>query len=232
MAKRASCGLGLGLTALAFALAACTASPDPGASQQAGPSATGSASDSSSSGASTQASGPPASSTPPASASALATDPNTGSKVEVDAQGRVSRAPGQAGTLTEPNNNKAAFTITVASSRRLNGCVMRGFGDKLTPERGGFVEVKVSATLSKASPEEQVGLTAESFVPLDAKGKPLAASAWSQSAEGCEIKNPLDILVEAGGTSQGELMLDVPKGTVSIAFDPEGAKGWTWPLSK
>lgn len=231
----------VGIVALGASLAACTPSTegtqdtDAAANTSSVGGSSGTAdvtapsSDSAEGGSSAPASSPTG---PPPSASALATDPNTGAKVESDAEGRVKRNLGQAGTLTEPKSDKAAFTIAVSQPRELSSCIMRGFGDKLTPEHGRFVEVKISATLSKAAAEEQVGLTAQSFVPLDAKGKPLAESAWSQSAEGCEIKNPLDLVVLAGETSRGELMLDVPKGTAAVAFDPEGSKGWSWPLRK
>lgn len=210
-------------------LSGCTAPNEGGQPTSTSPSTSSSALPT---GASAPTGGAATSSTtaPPQTASALSSDPVSGTKVEVDAQDRVRKQLGQAGTLTEKQGNAAAFTISVSSPAVLDHCTMRGFGDRLTPEHGTFVRIHVKASLSKTSPDRNVDLMSTSFVPVDAQGQPLAQNAWSQAAEGCEVKDNLDIMVLAGESAEGNLLLDVPTGTVAIAFDPGGAKGWSWPL--
>lgn len=223
-------GLGVGLGVLTLAgVPACTPSAPPTPVTQPAQ-ATGAPASPTQEPTGGGSSVPSAPTSPTPSASALQTHPDTGEKVEVDGHDRVRKLMGQAGTLSEATSNQAAFALTVSKPVRLAHCTMRGFGDRLTPKNGTFVRIHVKATLSKTLADHSVDLTSAAFVPVNANGDALAANAWSEAAEGCTVRDAVDIMVLAGETAQGQLILDIPKDTASIAFDPEGSKGWSWRL--
>jgi hypothetical protein len=162
---------------------------------------------------------------------ALTKDPTSGKKIATDSKGRIHKRPGQTGALTATDGKTTELSMTILSTTTRSSCTMRGFGNKLSPEHGKFVDVNARAVLAESAGKASIDLSASSFGPLGARDKPLAKHAWSEAAEGCTVSSGLDMLMTGGHSSTGHVMLDVPQGTTAIAFDPGGTPGWVWPLN-
>ncbi|MGP9650501.1 hypothetical protein ACT3TP_08450 [Glutamicibacter sp. AOP38-B1-38] len=162
------------------------------------------------------------------------TDPQTGEKVMVDSQAQVVKALGEAGKLTVEGQTQPSFEITVHSAEVLDSCILRGYGERITPENGAFLLIEVSASLASSAAEavaEEIAL-----MPLDASvfgTSPGANRAVSYdvdtiAAYSCEVNGALDIAVGAGDQVRGKLVLDVPDASGQVVYDPEKTGGWTW----
>ncbi|MGP9490247.1 hypothetical protein CIK76_13205 [Glutamicibacter sp. BW80] len=162
------------------------------------------------------------------------TDPQTGEKVMVDSQAQVVKALGEAGKLTVAGETQPSFEITVHSVEVLDSCILRGYGERITPENGAFLLLEVSASLAASAAEavaEEIAL-----MPLDASvfgTSPGANRAVSYdtdtiAAYSCEVDGALDIAVGAGDQVRGKLVLDVPDASGQVIYDPEKTGGWTW----
>lgn len=163
-----------------------------------------------------------------------ATDPQTGDKVYVDSEYQVVKELGEPGKLTVEGEKTPTFEITVNKVQVLDSCILRGFGDTITPENGTFLLLDVSATLAASASEavdEELAI-----MPLDAsvfgvspgENRNVNYDVSTTASYSCELEDALDVAVGAGNTIEGQVMLDSPYSSGQVVYDPEKTGGWTW----
>lgn len=163
---------------------------------------------------------------------ALATEPDGGDPVALDAAGQVIKQIGESGGLSSADGQSVLFEISIDSATYSPTCPGRT-GETISAD-GEFLVLHVTATLAAEmadlAPGEDVFMPVipDLFVARDAAGTPAPTSetAWGCYGEG-ELILPF---VEPGTTHEGLVVLDVPAEGGTVTYDPDGSGGWSWQL--